>query len=206
MSIVAGLCLLLEAPVLEAQADTANAAGVTIPRRAVCWRPRPSVRCGGYLVTEFAMERAILATTDDFDVRFVGTVGPMVNRGSSEAWGLLVSVSTDDPDVLGLLRSELRYRKWLGATSGLDLALGATGTRAYNEVGDEVRMRGVTAAAGIDQGLLGVHARVDLLQGGGQSEQAVFAGVKVGGYAGPVAAVVLVVGFFGLMMLAYSGG
>ena len=199
---IAGSFWFATAPDLGAQADTAAAA---TPKRAACWHPRPSAQCRGYLVTEFTLERAILTTSDDFDIRFVGTIGPMINRGRSEAWGFLASISTDDPDVVGPLRAEMRYRKWLGSRSGIDAAVGLTRTRAYDEMGNEVQLSGPTAAVSVQQGLLGVHARVDLLQGDGQSEQAVFAGVSAGGVAGPLSAAALVVGFYTLLMIAYSG-
>ena len=136
----------------------------------------------------------------------------MIDRGPRQAWGLLVSIATDDPDVLDPLRVEGRYRKWLGPTSGFDFALGLTRNQGYYYsdgtygIEREVQLRGLTAAVGIEQGFLGIDARVDLLRGGGESENAVFLGARAGGYTGPVAAVALAVGFLGLMMLAYSGG
>ena len=205
---IVAVLVLLGARGLSAQTDTSGAAGVEASKRALCWRPRPELRCGGYLVTEFAAERALLSSSDDAGLRFVGTLGPMINRGPAAAWGVLVSFSTDDPDQLGLLRAEGRYRKWLGSTSGIDIALGLTQKSEWYGLNPEVpvQLRGLTAAVGIEQALLGLHARVDVLRGGGESEQTLFAGVRAGGYAGPLSVVTLVVGFFGLMAMAYSGG
>ena len=190
---------------LEAQPDTA-ASGIVAERSLLCWRPRPSERCGGYLVTEMTVEKAVLSSSDDMDLRFVGTLGPMINRGRAEAWGVLFSIFTDDPDQLSLLRAEGRYRKWIGSASGIDLALGLTQHSGYDRFDAEVERRGVTAAVGIQQGLLGVHGRVDLLRAGGETESAAFVGVGLGGYAGPLAAAGLVVGFIGLFAIAMSGG
>ena len=67
-------------------------------------------------------------------------------------------------------------------------------------------MYGLTTSASVDYGLIGARARVDLLRGGGESEQVVSGGVHLGGFAGPLTAVTLVVGFFALFALAYSGG
>ncbi len=158
-------------------------------------------------MTEFAVERALLSGSDDEGLRFVGTLGPMINRGPAAAWGVLVSISTDDPDEIGLLRAEGRYRKWLGSTSGIDLAIGLTQKSEWYELnpGRQVQLRGLTAAAGIEQGLLGLHARVDVVRGGGQSQQTVYAGVRTGGYAGLVSAATLVVGFIALFAMTYSG-
>lgn len=197
---------------LEAQPDTSIVTTPVTPKRALCWRPRSEARCGSYLVTEFAIEKAVLSSSENFGNRFVGTIGPMINRGPREAWGLLASISTNDPDALDPLRVEGRYRKWLGSTSGLDLALGLTRNRGYyysdGTYGTEreVQLRGLTAAVGIEQGFIGIDARVDFLRGGGESDRAVFMGVRAGSYAGPVTALALVAGFVGLMMVAYSGG
>jgi hypothetical protein len=67
-------------------------------------------------------------------------------------------------------------------------------------------MYGLTTGASVDYGLIGAHTRVELLRGGGESEEVVSGGLHLGGYAGPLGVVVLVAGFFGLLALAYSGG
>ena len=197
--------LVLGASALGAQVDSIVAPGAGAGKSEVCWRPRPAARCGGYVVTELVMERGLFYTNPDFDVRILGRVGPMLNRGPNEAWGLLLSSSALDNS--SLLRLEGRYRRWLGSAAGVDLALGLTQQRMYTggEAG-EALLRGLTTGASIEYGLVGLDARVDLMRGGGETEAASSVGIRVGGYAAPLTATVVVVGFFALFALAYSGG
>ena len=206
--LLAAAFLLLEARPLGAQSTPPGVPAAEVrPPSVLCWHPRPEARCRSWFVTQLSFEKAIMATNDDLGGRFVGTLGPMINHGPRSAWGILASYSTDDPDEIAPLRIEGRYRKWLGSSAGLDLGLGFTQGDIYDESGNgTIRLRGLTAAVGIEQGLIGVDGRVDLMRGGGDTEVATYVGVTAGGVAGPIAAATLVVGFFALFALTYSGG
>ena len=197
---VVGLLLPFAAPAVEAQPDTATVTPGTPPHRAFCWRPRPAARCGGYLVTEVGLEWPVVASRDGEDVRITGTLGPMINRGPDAAWGVLASISSESH-----ARAEARHRKWLGGTRGLDLGAGVAYRAVARPFGGKDQLYGLTGSAGIEQGVFGLTTRADLLQGGGETEVAFYGGVRVGGYVGPTTAVVVFVGFLGLLAIAYAG-
>ena len=201
--LLAAAFLLVEARPLGAQSDPAGEPAEAVRQPSVlCWRPRPEAQCRSWFVTQLSFEKAIMATDDGFGGRFVGSFGPMINRGPTSAWGILGSYSTDDPDEIAPLRIEGRYRRWLGSSAGLELGLGFTQANIYDDSGNAlIGLRGLTAALGIEQGLFGVNGRVDLMRGGGDTEVATYVGVTAGGAAGPIAAATLVVGFFALFAM-----
>lgn len=200
----------------SAQTDTTVTAATTTPTRSLCWRPRPAPVCRAYVPTEFAYEHPVASTwvelgqsglrEDDFGRRFVLALGLMRNRGSSTALGGLVAISTDDPEVFGLLRAEGRYRRWVGSGAGIDVGLGLAQKSVYSDpCCDYVRARGLTAGIGFDLGYVGVDARIDRLRGGGRSQNGAFVGVHAGSQAAPAAAGALVT-VWAIAVIAYLSG
>ena len=198
--IVAWLSVVTPIGTVSGQTDTTTAAAPATSAQPACWRPRPAPACSVYLVTEFAYEHPVASTAfatglsqaeeDDFGPRFVLAAGLMRNRGTSSALGGLMAVSTDDPEGLGLLRVEGRYRRWLGSRAGVDVGLGLAQKWVYSENGmdENVRARGLTAGVGLDFGYAGVDARIDRLRGGGRSRNGAFVGVHAGSQLGTAAA------------------
>ena len=122
--VVAGLAMLAPITAAAAQADTTTATATATPTKALCWRPRPAPTCRAYVPTELSYESPYASTSgmigsfteDDFESRFVMTVGLMKNRGASTALGGVAGYGTD-----GVLRAEARYRRWIGSAIGVDL-------------------------------------------------------------------------------------
>jgi hypothetical protein len=137
------------------------------------------------------------ASLHDFGFRFVWSAGAMVNRSDNQALGLLASVgAADDPEGFSPVRIELRQRRWRGESGGVDLAIGLAQKRVRSNAGvDDLTAHGVTAAIGVEQGVLGADARVDWLRVNGQSRRGAFVGVRAGSYAAPITTVVLAVVF-----------
>lgn len=173
--------------------------------------------CRAYVPTEFAYEHPVSSTwiatgpyefnqEDDFGRRFVLAMGLMRNRGPSTALGGLVGISTDDPEVFGLLRADGRYRRWTGSGAGVDVGLGLAQKWVYSEFGaQDVRARGLTAGIGFDLGYVGVDARIDRLRGGGRSQDGAFVGVHAGSQAAPAAAGALVA-VWAIAVIAWLSG
>jgi hypothetical protein len=187
--------VLLAVPAARAQRDTAAASPTATGTRGLCWRPRPAPRCRAYLVTEVGYEHAVITSrvggfepNPDFSGRFVWSLGAMANRGANAALGGLLSASAgDEPEGSGLLRAEGRYRKWIGPTRGIDFSVGITQKLVRTPFREPVRAQGLTAAVGVDQGLVGADVRVDALYGGARPRGAALVGIRFGSYAAPVA-------------------
>lgn len=180
----------------DAQRGAAAASPGATTGRALCWRPRSAPRCRAYLVTEFGYERAAISSrpggfqrNPDFGSHIVWSIGPMVNRGPSAAWGGVLSAGIDEThsDGGGVLRAEARYRRWLRPTRGVDVSAGVSHKLVRTSSGEPVRANGLTAAVSADQGFLGLVGRVDVLYGGGRSRTAALLGIRTGSYLTPIA-------------------
>jgi hypothetical protein len=195
--------LLLTCPDAHAQRDTGATSPPSTATRGLCWRARPAPRCRAYLVTEVGYEHPVITSRvggfepdPDFGGRFVASIGAMVNRGTSVAWGgVLAGAAGDDPEAFSL-RAEGRYRRWIGPTRGIDLSAGVATKPVQTPLREPVRAHGITAAIGVERGFVRADARIDALYGGGRPRGAVLVGVRFGSYAAPVAAFALTaVGF-----------
>ena len=165
----------------------------------VCWRPRPLASCRSWVVTEAAAEFPAASTSarhllvggggtyyvsDDFETRLAFTLGAMVNRGPTHAFG--ATVASTGVDIPG--RIEARYRRWLGPDHGIDLSAGV----ARGEVRgvydpDELQARGITASAGISGAYMGADVRLDLLRAqGGRLVHGAYVSGRTGSKAGPI--------------------
>jgi hypothetical protein len=191
----------------HAQRDAGATSQPPTGTRDLCWRARPAARCRTYLVTDVGYEHPVISSRlgavgggfepdPDFAGRFVVSIGVMANRGPSTAWGGVASVATgEDPEKISL-RAEVRRRKWIGPTRGIDISAGVAHKQVPNEHGELIRANGVTAAIGVERWLARAEARADALYGGGRARTAVLVGVRASSYAAPVAAVVITaVGF-----------
>ena len=107
------LSLLLAGPVgLAAQAAA-----------SLCYHARPKAACGAFLLTNFG--GYLMVGKDDWGdshFREVADWGAMVNVGEKDAVGGSVFASVDRAGLL--LGPEVRYRRWLSASAGLDVAVG----------------------------------------------------------------------------------
>jgi hypothetical protein len=182
--------------------------------RSLCWRPRPQAECKAYLVTEMRFEAPLFTTRtgglnpiEDFEGRFVWSVGPMWNRTTDVAWGALISFSSDDPDEVAWQRIEARYRKWIDRETGRDFSIGLARKTMFDSTGNrQYAAAGVTAGVSVERGYLGADARFDWLQGDGRDHRAGFVGAHTTGRGTPIATAVLVVGFFALFALLAGEG
>lgn len=113
---------LLAAP-LSAPAQAAHdAAGIP----GLCWAARPAPACKVLLITNFG---AYLDYPKELGVnerRLEGELGLMVNVAPRDAVGATFVVLTDK-NGRGSEGLELRYRRWLGARSSVELAAGYRG-------------------------------------------------------------------------------
>ena len=178
-----------------AQTDTSDTPSVPagVIRAPVCWVPGPEVRCRSYVVTEVTAELPSRSPDRRLGARFGYTLGAMINRGPSDAVGLLASVM-QGPAPSGPTRVEGRYRRWLGGRTGLDLTLGYAQHNVGEFRGPDVWLRGVTAAAAIEHRMLGIESRVDRVRGGGRMETSASVGARVGGPAAPLTALAAYIG------------
>ncbi len=191
--------LLLASSDAQAQRDTA----ASLRTRGLCWHPRPQPRCRTYLVTEVGYEHPVVSSRvggfepdPDFAGRFVLSIGAMVNRSPSTAWGGVVSGAAGDQSEEFSLRAEARYRRWVAPTRGVDIAAGLAHKPVQTPLREPIRANGLTAAIGVERWLARTEARVDALYGGGRLRSAVLVGVRATSYAAPVVAVILAaVGF-----------
>lgn len=134
------------------------------PAAGACFRGAPADRCSWFLLTEAGVHyRFTDISPDDAHVLFSGALGFMVNRSSGTAWGGEAFAGMEgDLEVRGGLA--LRWRRWLGGRSSLDLAAGA------HLVGEAATLGTVQAGSPMVQvrytlgDRLGVSARLDLLR------------------------------------------
>jgi hypothetical protein len=99
----------------------------------------------------------------------------MWHTPSGRARGFVVSA------VDGGWNAEARFRRWISPTAGVDVSVGAAtlrvpGARAY----------GVTSAISVDQGLVGLQARLRAMSGKGEQRLGGSIGLKVGSQASVV--------------------
>jgi hypothetical protein len=187
--------LLVAAMIVVAGDATAQAATAS----PVCWRPRPLAACRSWVITEAAAEFPATSTSaphllvggdgayyvsDDFETRLAFTLGAMVNRGPTHAFGgTFASTGVDIPG-----RVEARYRRWLGPDHGIDLSAGVARSKVRGVYDpDELRAAGFTASAGISGAYVGADVRLDLLRAsGGRMVHGVYVSGRTGSKAGPI--------------------
>jgi hypothetical protein len=100
----------------------AQAAAVRPPPGG-CFRGAPADRCSWFVLTEAGVHyRLTDVIPGDEHVLFNGALGFMVNTAGGAAWGGEAFAGVEG-DVRGGLA--LRWRRWLGGRSSLDLAAGA---------------------------------------------------------------------------------
>ena len=183
-----GLLLLVSASPGVAQPDTVPGS-VNVARlgRLCWWEVHPAPGCRAWVATEIAWEQPIAFTKspdqsvreDTFDGRLVMSVGPMFNYQPKAALGVLAAFAADESNGPFLLRSEGRYRRWIGRRTGVDIGAGfAQAWVPASAAADRVKARGITGSIGIEHRVIGVDARVDWLNGGGEPFQAGLVGVR----------------------------
>ena len=189
---VASLVLLLRVPSAAAQPDTVPGS-VNVPRfGTLCWREvRAAPGCRAWIATEFAFEYPI-AFTKGFDQRLretngdgrlVMAIGPMFNHRPNAAVGALAALNMYDGHGPFLQRAEGRYRRWIGGRTGIDVGVGFA--QAWVPAGtglDDIRARGITGGIGIDHRIIGLDARIDWLEAGGEPRHAALVGVHTSAY------------------------
>lgn len=148
--------LLLLVPVGAVAAQTA-----VRPAPGGCFRGAPADRCSWFVLTEGGVHyRFTDVTPGDERVLLSGALGFMVNTSSGTAWGGEAFAGVEG-EVRGGLA--LRWRKWLGGRSSLDLAAGAhllgDATSGTVQAGSPMFQARYTLG---DQ--LGASARLDLLR------------------------------------------
>jgi hypothetical protein len=210
LAVVASLVLLLKVPPAVAQPDSVPGSVNVARLGTLCWREvRAAPGCRAWIATEIAFEYPV-AFTKGFDQRLreangdgrlVMSVGPMVNHQPNAAVGALAAVNMWDGNGPFLQRVEGRYRRWIGRRTGIDVGVGFA--QAWVPAGaglDDIRARGITTGIGIEHHIIGVDARIDWLQGGGEPRRAALVGAHTSSYgSGIVYAVGTIVGMIGLI-------
>ena len=187
----------------------AQADSIGHPRRHLCWRGRPIPSCTSFWITEFGYD-AIVGTTQtrlvdnvapggpytydiqDFDSRFVWTVGPMFNTSPRTAIGGTVSIAPVNGGARVAI--EGRRRWWIPEGMALDVSAGAVGMQMPHPAPVYSRPEyGMTVGAYFLGGdLINVNQRVDVIFTGGRVRLGTTSGVGLGSYAGAGGSVVLV--------------
>ena len=187
-------------PVLLFGVRTAAAQPDTVPGSAnvpwlgtLCWREvRAAPGCRAWIATEFTFEYPV-AFTKGYDQgireangegRLVMSLGPMFNVRPNAGVGALASMNMYDGNGPFLQRAEGRYRQWIGGRTGIDVGFGFA--QAWVPAGaglDDIRARGITGGIGIDHRIIGLDARVDWLEAGGEPRRAALVGVHTSSHA-----------------------
>jgi hypothetical protein len=174
-----------------------------IPR--LCFRGRPKPTCDRFAITEIGLYHPVLRSRREYDlgsrqlsypdVERQGTaqIGGMVNRSANTAVGgtILFGLGTGAADfgVIG------RYRRWL-SSDGMSIDVGAgviQGNIDGSSVADARGMMAELALNAADYGALIV--RTDVLRARGETNAALFSGVRVGSRPAIATGVVLAIGF-----------
>lgn len=130
------------------------------PAAGGCFRGAPADRCSWFLLTESGVHyRLTDLIPGDERVLFSGSLGLMVNTPGGAAWGGEAFAGLEG-DLRGGLA--LRWRRWLGGRSSLDVAAGVH--LLGNASGGAVRAGSPMVQARYTLGdLLGASARLDVL-------------------------------------------
>jgi hypothetical protein len=158
----------------------------------LCWvQVRPAPGCRAWIATEIGWEHPIASRrtpdhalrNNEFEGRLVMSIGPMFNYQPKVAVGALAVFAPDPYNGWFLLRSEARHRLWIGNRTGIDLGVGFA--QAWVPVGsdmDDIKARGISGAIGIEHGIIGIDARVDWLNAGGEPRRVGLVGVRTSSY------------------------
>ena len=155
----ATLAFLPRIPTAGAQRDSIPGS-VNISRLGrLCWaQVRPAPHCQAWVATEFSWEHPVAFTKltdpgfrrDDFKPRFATSIGPMFNFRPDAAVGAIFAFNPNEYG-LDLLRAEGRYRRWVGARTGIDIGLGYAHARVPAGPGlDDILARGMTAGISVE--------------------------------------------------------
>ena len=105
----------------QAQAARDSAAGRA--PGGLCYRAQPKPGCSAFVLTNFGTY-VVLGKDDRGSIRPVADWGFMVNVGARDAVGASVFASLDNGGSLGL-GPALRYRRWMGRSESVEVAVGA---------------------------------------------------------------------------------
>ena len=190
---VASLVLLFEVPSAAAQPDTVRGSANVPWLGPLCWvEVRAAPGCRAWIATEFTFEYPVAFTKGydqgirrfNGDGRLVMSLGPMFNLRPRDAVGALASMNVYDGNGPFFQRAEGRYRRWIGGRTGIDVGVGFA--QAWVPAGaglTDIRARGITGGIGIDHRIVGVDARVDWLEAGGEPRRAALVGVHTSSHA-----------------------
>lgn len=119
------LCIALLLAWSEAgRAQAVRDSAVGAAPRSLCYRARPKPGCSAFVLTNFGSYLVLgRAASGNTPLRAVADWGLMVNVSARDAVGASVFVSADR-DGYGL-GPALRYRRWMGRSESLELAVGA---------------------------------------------------------------------------------
>ena len=107
---------------LLCQSVPAGVVAQTMGGAALCWRARPRPQCGAFLLTDAgAYTRLVKAASDEGPFAAVFDYGIMVNVTPHDAVGASFFASIETNAAVG---PAVRYRRWFGTNSALDVALG----------------------------------------------------------------------------------
>jgi hypothetical protein len=193
--------LLLAAPIIGASAQSRSFAG--------CWlRPAPAPTCGGYIVTEAAVEVPVFTTSHnisagtkekDFDTRFVLSVGYMHNLAGGRAAGVIVGHDLNRSINRIPTRAEARLRQWQGSSGAFDVSAGVS-RKGFQDAGD---VTGFTAAIGGEWRYIGADARFETYNAAGRRVNGGLVSARATSVAAPIASLVV---FGAIAALIISSG
>jgi hypothetical protein len=194
------LFALLAASPVEGRAQQRSFAG--------CWL-RPAPTCTSYLVTEAAVEVPVFTsrhnisagtTENDFDTRFVLSVGFMKNIQGNRGVGIIVGHDVNRSIYRIPTRIEGRLRQWHGL-SAFDVSAGVS-RKGFQDIGD---VTGFTAAIGGEWRYIGADARFETYNAGGRTVTGGLIGARATSVAAPVASL-LVFGAVAALIISTGAG
>ena len=165
-----------------------------------CFRGAPLPRCRWFAITEVGVAWLGVGTQPDpvfadsrRRVAATWNLGLMYNLGPRTALGgaLLFSDLDADESRVGV---QVRYRRWLGSTTGLEGAVGllveANDVQSHFRIAPE--LPGLTGEVRLEwRDLVGVQLRVDRLRAGPQQITDLWVGGRAGGGVGRVGLIIL---------------
>lgn len=178
--------------------EAGSSSRTAAPQKQLCFRGAGAEQCRSFLLTELSRHGRVAGT--GFQQQFgngtaayrpdLGTYthfefGVMHNRPARMAWGLAVGLGQDRSGLR--VTAKARHRRWIGATSSVDLAAGiasATARAPYPEI--SARALGLTGEVAVNvSDLVGLHLSADLMRTADErTVSAMYAGARLGSYAG----------------------
>lgn len=177
----------------------------------LCWTAKPLPDCRAWLVTDFGVEYGVLTTRmdgtegNDFEARWVLTLGRMSNRSTETSRGYNLGLGFADGDPY--IRGELRHRRWYSAKLASDASVGLARQKIRaNPFGQLHWAHGLTAAGGMEFDWIALDGRGEVLYGRGRTATGLSLALRTTGKQGAAAFGVFAAGTIWIAVAILRGG